>query len=139
MRDPEIRLNRDCAVSTERLWEVLVTPSLWWGAEVRLEPRAGGVFHEPWRDSAGAHDTRGEVVAYEPSRRLGLSWRDDDWTFDTHVTFELAEKGEGSRLLLCHGGWKDAPQHLQDRLLSSHRQGWTHHLDNLVACAERAP
>lgn len=137
MSEAEIRLERDSAVVVERLWEVLVTPSLWWGRDVRLEPHASGAFHEPWRDGGGAHHTRGKVLIWQAPHELCLSWRDDDWSFGTRVSFVLARSGQGSRLELCHGGWRDAPEHLREGLLSSHRQGWAFHLDNLVACADR--
>ncbi|WP_269581011.1 SRPBCC family protein [Roseibium sp. Sym1] len=137
MSDPEIRLERTSKAPVDRLWETLVRPALWWGEDVLLEPRPGGLFHEPWRDVEGQHHTRGKVLEIEPPRLLRLSWRDDDWDFGTQVRFSLSGKGEGSRILMCHSGWQAAPEPRQAGLLDDHRGGWNHHLGNLVACAEQ--
>lgn len=137
MNDADILLERPCKVPVERLWETLLRPDLWWGDEVRLEPNEGGLFHEPWRDASGQHHTRGEVLEIAPPRLLRLSWRDDDWDFGTEVGFTLAMSGEGSLLRLRHSGWHGAPAALQGKLVGDHRVGWSHHLGNLIACAER--
>lgn len=137
MNEPDIRLERPCAVPVALLWNTLLRPELWWGEAVRLEAREGGLFHEPWRDGAGQHHTRGEVIEIVPPRCLTLSWRDDDWTFGTKVRFGLVPAGEGSLLQLHHSGWQAAPVDRRDQLLDDHRSGWSYHLGNLTACAER--
>lgn len=96
MSDPEIRLERTSKAPVDRLWETLVRPALWWGEDVLLEPRPGGLFHEPWRDVEGQHHTRGKVLEIEPPRLLRLSWRDDDWDFGTQVRFSLSGKGKAA-------------------------------------------
>ncbi|GAB4534098.1 MAG: hypothetical protein Tsb0019_35800 [Roseibium sp.] len=136
MSGTEIFLECACAASAERLWRVLVSPSLWWGEGVRLDARAGGDFHEPWRDASGEHHTRGKVLEIEPPRRLRLSWGDDDWSFVTQVTFTLHPEGDGCRLDLRHAGWQDAPADGRRKLTDNHRAGWRFHLKNLIACAE---
>jgi uncharacterized protein YndB with AHSA1/START domain len=136
MSDREIFLECACAASAEDLWRALVSPLLWWGEGVRLDARAGGDFHEPWRDASGEHHTRGKVLEIAPPHRLHLSWRDDDWSFGTEVTFSLHPDGEGCRLELLHAGWQDAPEEERGRLIDNHRAGWRYHLKNLVACAE---
>lgn len=138
MSDPDIRLERASSAPVERLWEVLVHPALWWGEDVVLEPRPGGAFHEPWRDALGQQHTRGSVLDIAPPHRLCLSWRDDDWTFETAVRFALRAEGGGSRVDLCHSGWQAAPDAHRAKLLNAHRDGWTYHLANLASCAEHA-
>jgi len=137
MNEANILLARKCGVSEARLWETLVRPDRWWGKDIRLEAVEGGLFHEPWRDAAGQHHTRGEVLEIEPPRLLRLSWCDDDWDFGTEVCFSLAPDGEGCLLRLRHSGWHAAPAARQQQLVDDHRGGWSHHLGNLIDCAER--
>ncbi|WP_284163710.1 SRPBCC domain-containing protein [Frigidibacter sp. SD6-1] len=133
-----LSLERSVAVPVSRLWAVLVEPSLWWGPDVVIEARPGGLFREPWRDATGAaHATRGRVILADPARRLVLDWADEDWTFVTEVCFDLTAAGETSRLGLTHSGWEGAPEHGRAALIAAHERGWSFHLDNLKAAAER--
>ncbi|WP_299473794.1 SRPBCC domain-containing protein [uncultured Roseibium sp.] len=136
MRDHELTLEQSCTAPAARVWDILVRPNLWWGDDVLLEPHAGGAFHEPWRDKHGQHHTRGRVQEIEVPRLLRLSWRDDDWPFETEVSLQLVERGEGSLIVLAHRGWSGAPETLRAELVSAHRGGWQHHLKNLSARAE---
>ena len=132
----QIDLARDCGAPAERLWDVLVTPRLWWGENVILDPVQGGKFYEPWQDASGQHHTHGRVVSIEAPEQLGLRWWDADWSFETNVSFQILELGQGSRIRLVHAGWQAAPEALRRWLVDAHKQGWTHHLGNLVARAE---
>ena len=136
MSDNRIELEQSCAASPEEVWRMLVDPERWWGEGIELEPYVGGLFHEPWQDSSGEHHTRGQVTELETNRLLKLSWRDDDWSFETAVEIRLREEGKGCGILLTHSGWANAPEGARSRLTSSHRAGWEHHLGNLSACAE---
>ncbi|WP_422377285.1 SRPBCC family protein [Roseibium sp.] len=132
-----IELEQACRSPVDGLWATLLTPSLWWGEGVLLEPHSGGAFHEPWRDAEGEHHTRGQVLAIEAPSRLRLSWRDDDWDFDTRVSFSLSGDATGSRIELRHEGWQHAAAERQVPLMHAHRGGWAMHLRNLVEHAEQ--
>ncbi len=76
-------------------------------AEAILEPRAGGRWYE--RDADGSECDWGEVLAYDPPRRLVLSWHlNGEWAYDPdpahaseiEVTFTGA--GDGTRVELVH-------------------------------------
>ncbi|MET1411491.1 SRPBCC domain-containing protein [Roseibium sp. HPY-6] len=136
MRDDELMLEQSCAVPVVKVWKTLIRPNLWWGDGVLLEPHEGGTFYEPWRDNAGQHHTRGQVLKIEPPHLLRLSWRDDDWRFETEVSIQLVENGEGSLIVLAHRGWSGAPETSRAELVSAHRGGWQHHLNTLSARAE---
>ncbi len=137
MQDLEILLEKTCGAPVSRLWEVLIMPASWWGSDVRLDPQPGGLFHEPWRDEAGPHHTRGKVLKCDAPHLISLSWRDDDWSFSTQVTLRLSECGVGSTLQLHHTGWEAAPASARNALLDGHLRGWAFHLENLVAQAGR--
>lgn len=138
MSDVEIDLEVTCAVPSDRLWDVLLKPELWWGEDILLEARPGGQFHEPWHDKEGQHHTLGRVMEVSRGSLLRLSWADDDWTFRTEVQFLIDAAGNGSTLALCHRGWQDAPPDHRATLLDNHRKGWAYHLGNLLSAAEKA-
>ena len=76
--------------------------------EVVLEPRAGGRWYERCVD--GSECDWGEVLAFEPSRRLLLSWLlDPDFAIDADSPTEIevlfkAEGPDRTRVTLEHRG-----------------------------------
>lgn len=76
--------------------------------ELVVEPHVGGRWFE--RDADGVETPWGDVLAWDPPRRLVLAWRlNSQWTyqadFETQVelTFEPAEGG-GTEVRLEHRG-----------------------------------
>ncbi|MGZ3273431.1 MAG: SRPBCC family protein [Caulobacteraceae bacterium] len=70
-----------------------------------LEPKAGGRWYEVGED--GTQTQWGEVMVYEPPRRLVLIWRiGADWKCDpdlhTEVEVRFTPEGEGVRVDLEH-------------------------------------
>jgi uncharacterized protein YndB with AHSA1/START domain len=132
----EIRIEQHVAASPSRVWEALIRPGLWWGDDVTLDPIIGGQFSEPWSDGAGERRTSGTITGMEPPHLLAMSWKDEDWSFETGVVITIAGEGDRAIVLLQHGGWEAAPADERGRLISDHRSGWPRHLRNLAACAE---
>jgi hypothetical protein len=89
--------------------------SLWWpaghtvtgeqGLEIVLEPRVGGRIFE--RTTAGREEDWGEVVLWEPPRRLGYLWHlRADRTDATEVEVAFTGQDDGStRVDIEHRGW----------------------------------
>jgi uncharacterized protein YndB with AHSA1/START domain len=76
------------------------------------------------------------VLGIQPSRKLILSWADEDWITETQVTF-LLDPGESNTLLtLLHTDWEHFPTKLGDTLLIHHQEGWKELLQNLKLLAE---
>ncbi|MBO8195607.1 SRPBCC family protein [Streptomyces oryzae] len=93
---PAVRLERPFAVSPEEVWQALTEPNrmaAWFPSPtVYLEPMVGGRV-----DFAGdpyAEDHSGTVLEFDPPRRLGYTWGDDE------LLFELGRRGEGCVLAL---------------------------------------
>jgi uncharacterized protein YndB with AHSA1/START domain len=140
LSEQEIILVRQVETSASKLWKALIAPQHWWRKEVILEPRHMGRFSEPWRDAQGeSHDTQGRVLQIIPLQLLDLSWKDDDWSFETNVRFALQETAMGCSITLTHGGWQAAPEEARAMLMRAHRDGWEFHLANLVQFAENGP
>jgi uncharacterized protein YndB with AHSA1/START domain len=140
MEPLEIELTVAC--SPEHAFEVWTEKtSLWWPKghsrsgdpeAVVFEPRAGGRIYERGRD--GAEHDWGEVIAWEPPRRLAYLWhiygeRAD--ATDVEVTFAAA--GEGTAVRIVHGGFERLGAKGEE-LRKRNRQGWA----GLLAHFERA-
>ena len=75
---------------------------------IRLEPGAGGRLVEVWDPETGEGFEIGRVTAWEPGRRLALSWRESGWEADeaTEVEVRFEPTGGGTRAALVHRGWE---------------------------------
>jgi uncharacterized protein YndB with AHSA1/START domain len=135
MTQNEIELEQMAEASPARVWEALIRPGLWWNEGATLEPRIGGKFFEPWTAGGVEHRTFGTITQIDAPHLLAMGWRDEDWEFETAVSFSISGQGNAARILLRHGGWEGAPASQRDRLLADHREGWSRHLRNLAACA----
>jgi uncharacterized protein YndB with AHSA1/START domain len=110
--------------------------SLWWrphtrywndperGLHIRIEPGVGGRFLEVYDAETGEGFEAGRVTAWEPGRRLGMTWTQVGWppgvTTDIEVTFEPA--ADGTVVRLEHSGFERVPD--ADRSLAGYDSGW---------------
>jgi uncharacterized protein YndB with AHSA1/START domain len=89
--------------------------SLWWPAShsvagdpeltVTFEPRPGGRIYE--RSAAGEEHEWGEVVAWEPPRRLAYLWHlRQDRADATRVDITFAPVDAGTEVTIVHSGWE---------------------------------
>ena len=119
MQTTDTAVRRDITVDAtpERAFEVFAGRiDSWWPRdysvgrselrEVVIEPREGGRWYEKGVD--GAECAWGEVLTYDPPRRLALTWRvDGHWQVgeaasEIEVTFTPV--GEQTRVELVHSG-----------------------------------
>ena len=111
----EFEFTVDCSV--EHAWHTWATKtSSWWprdhtrsGEEavtITFEPRPGGRIYE--RTSKGVEHDWGEVLAWEPPRRLVYSWHlRQDRADATEVEIAFAEAGgSGTAVTIVHRGWE---------------------------------
>ena len=106
--------------------------SLWWphghsvsaepGLTVTFEPRAGGRIFE--RTPGGAEHDWGEVLAWEPPRRLVYLWH---LRFDradaTEVEITFAPLPDGTLVRIEHRGWERLGAVAAERR-ERNRRGW---------------
>jgi len=118
--------------------------SMWWphghsvsgdpGLSVTFEPRPGGRIYE--RTPGGEEHDWGEVLAWEPPRRLAYSWHlRQDKQDATRVEISFAAEGAGTRVSIVHAGW----ERLGDRaapLRERNRAGWGGLVPRYVSAAE---
>jgi uncharacterized protein YndB with AHSA1/START domain len=110
---------------------------LWWrrdtpywndrerGLSVRIEPGVGGRFVEVYDLESGTGMEVGRVTAWEPGRRLALTWTQTGWpegaTTDLEISFEPA--GDGDTLVrLEHTGFERIPGALD--FVAGYDAGW---------------
>ena len=109
---------------------------LWWrrdtpywnnrerGASVRIEPGVGGRFIEVYDLDTGNGMEVGRVTAWEPGRRLALTWTQVGWpegaSTQLEISFEPA--GTGTRVRLEHTGFERVPGATD--FLTGYDAGW---------------
>lgn len=127
------------ASTPEKVWEALTSAEFskqyFFGNAVEVEPRLGGVFIVCTPD--GALHISGEVLAYDPPRKLSVTFN-VNWPElieklgPTLVTYEIEEVGDAVRLTMSEG--HDRP--LSDDILSGGRSGWPAILSGLKSLLE---
>ena len=121
------------AASPETVWEFLVDPekmTRWMGETATLEPRPGGLYQV---GVIPGHTARGEIVEFDPPRRLVFTWGWDSGSAvepgSSTIQLELVPEGEGTLVRFAHVGLPDAES------AQSHAHGWDHYLARLVGAA----
>ena len=94
---PAVRFERTYRQSVERLWAAITEPddlSHWFPSTMVLEPRVGGKVEFSGDPNVGP--MTGEVLEYDPPRRLAFTWGNDE------LHFALAQAGDGCVLTLIN-------------------------------------
>lgn len=103
------------AAPPERVWAALTEPGLmarWSGQPAEYDARLGGRYRL-WTDYVS-----GEVVEYEPPRRLAQTWLPSDWTIgNSVVSFTLRPIAGGTELVLVH-------ENVQPEDYEGTQEGW---------------
>lgn len=127
------------ASTPEKVWEALTSAEFsrryFFGNAVEVEPRLGGAFTV--RTPDGALHISGEVLAYDPPRKLAVTfnvnWPDlIEKLGPTLVTYEIEDASDAVRLTMSEG--HDRP--LSDDILSGGRTGWPAILSGLKSLLE---
>ncbi len=115
------------------VFELLTDPELqrrWFGTEVTLDPRPGGIYKTL---VAGTHPALGEFIEVVPDERVVFSfgWDEPDHPIpagSTTVAITLTPEGAKTRVRLVHSG-------LPEDAVRDHTQGWNHYLERMVVVA----
>jgi uncharacterized protein YndB with AHSA1/START domain len=122
---PALRFERLLVHPPQAVWNALVTPeaiSRWLQARATFEPRLGGRIELHFEHAD--HAMVGEVLAFDPPRRLEYTWPERHAGGDSIVRFDLEPHETGSRLVLTHVFRKGGD-------LADFASGWHWHLDAL--------
>jgi uncharacterized protein YndB with AHSA1/START domain len=122
----------------ERLWSALTSPEFaqqyWRGARPDAEWKAGGAWKLVLPDGTGC-DT-GEIVVFEPAKRLGIRWRNEfrpelkaeGWSL---CTMEIEPVGDVVKLTVTHGMEREG-----SKFIGAVSDGWPQILSNLKSLLE---
>ncbi|MGO4129685.1 SRPBCC family protein [Inquilinus sp. YAF38] len=120
------------------LWQALtdpeVTPRYWMGVRHEAEWRAGGAWKLILPD--GRVGDTGEVVEFDPPRRLVLRWRNEfrpelKAEGDSRCTMELEPAGEAVKLTVTH-----SIDRAESKFIEAVSGGWPMILSNLKSLLE---
>ncbi len=124
--------------TADRLWSALTTPELmsryWLGFRTEAEWKVGGRWTRFFPDGRTA-DT-GEILEFEPSRRLGIGWRHESRPElkaegPSMCTMELEPSGEAVKLTVAHSMERE-----HSKLIDAVSGGWPQVLSNLKSLLE---
>jgi uncharacterized protein YndB with AHSA1/START domain len=127
----------------ERVFEALADArqtAQWWGqkegyrlTEFNLDPRVGGKWSTSGSSpNMGATKIDGEILEFDPPRRLAYTWFSSWMPKNTTVVWELENQNGGTLVKLTHTGFADDVEQTK-----SHTIGWKMVLGWLQAYAER--
>lgn len=127
------------AAAPEKVWEALTSAEFskhyFFGNAVEVEPRLGGAFTV--RTPDGALHISGEVLAYDPPRKLAVTFN-VNWPElieklgPTLVTYDVEPVGDAVRLTMSEGHDRE----LSDDILAGGRSGWPAILSSLKSLLE---
>ena len=124
--------------TAERLWSALLSPDLakqyWRGAHPEADWRPGGAWKLLLPDGRVAD--AGEIVAFEPEKRLSIRWRNEfkpelkaeGWSL---CTLELEPTGEAVKLTVTHTMEREGA-----KFIGAVSEGWPQVLSNLKTLLE---
>lgn len=138
---PDVRLERDFAVSPEILFEFISSTEgllQWWGPEGMFVPEHNLNFTQtgPWfsvmaNDEGQSFKVSGQVTHVDPPKSVGLTWawhdEHDVRGEESHVTLMVSATDTGARLVVDHRELATVES------AESHKMGWVSTLNKLAA------
>lgn len=123
--------------SPERVWKALTEAAelvRWFPLEARVEPGAGGSIFMSWKNEYAGDS---EILAWEPPRRLVVSWGWDDSGEHPPQVTEYRIESEAGRTVVdaVTSGFPDDPS--WDAFVEGTNLGWKFELASLKQYLER--
>lgn len=117
--------------SPERIWQALTDAAeleRWFPLEARVEPGEGGSIYMSWKNEYAGES---EILAWEPPRRLIVSWGwDDSGEHAPQVTeYRIESRGETTVVRVVTSGFPDDPS--WDDFVEGTNRGWAFELRSL--------
>jgi uncharacterized protein YndB with AHSA1/START domain len=119
--------------SPERVFQALSEKEeleCWFLVKAELDLRPGGALSFYW--GPGVYNT-GKILEVDPSYRLSYTWEAMEPDPVT-ITFTLNTENDGTRLRLVQSGMGEGKD--WDHYYNLRNNGWTIHLDHLIAWLE---
>lgn len=136
---PVVELSITVKGSVDEIWRALTDSDElenWWGDDVKIEPRVGGKFNEPWEDDdRNKRLASGKVLAVKNKKEITFTWQEEDWAKEarTECTISIEDKGKFREVSVLHKGWETLPPEKQKQTIKDFKIGWNYHLKELQA------
>lgn len=106
----------------------------WWGENVKLQAKVGGVFREEWEDDDGNDQlATGKVLAVKDKKEITFTWKEKGWPKSavTECTLKITNKDGKVGLTVSHSGWETLPEDRRKQVMKDFKVGWQYHLKEL--------
>lgn len=95
----------------------------WWAPEAEVGTGVGGAYILKW--PAQKWTLRGEILAWEPGKKFGYTWKWDHepkQKAELRVSVEIGALEGGTRLTITHGPYDGSAESKEER--NGHLEGW---------------
>ncbi|MCA9656188.1 MAG: SRPBCC domain-containing protein [Myxococcales bacterium] len=106
-------------------------------SELRLEPRVGGRFYE--RSESGEEARLGEVLRWDPPRRVTYTWYPGAITEPTEVDVRFAPHGDHCLVEVTHAEGRSGLGDAWPQRVALFGRAWDHVLPTFVAFVHANP
>jgi uncharacterized protein YndB with AHSA1/START domain len=110
---------------------------------LRFEPHVGGRFIEVYDAQTGEGLEIGQIVVWEPGKRLVYGWREQGWQDGERTEVEILFEPLGARqtrVTVTHSGWETVGDASRSRrLVEGYSYGWNEILGWYRAAGAQAP
>jgi uncharacterized protein YndB with AHSA1/START domain len=136
MKNEPIVIEETYHAAVERVWRAITDKDQmkqWYFDLNEFKPEVGFEFKFAGQGQKGEKYIHlCKVTEVIPNKKLQYSWRYENHTGNSLVTFELFEEGEKTRLRLTHEGLETFPKDNADFARESFNGGWTELIKHLL-------
>ena len=134
---PMVKKTLEIKASKDQVWSALTDEkelAQWWHEGMKLEPKEGGEFYEPWGKGQVA---KGKVMAFEPQKSIRFSWQENTWKPGqiSVCEFILNEDNGLTTLIVNHSGWGSFSD--PEQMAEGFNKGWDFILPKLKTYLEK--
>jgi uncharacterized protein YndB with AHSA1/START domain len=112
---------------SERVWRAITNAAemeQWYFNIAEFRPEVGFEFSFDSDCDGAMYTQQCKVTEVITGKRLSYDWKYKGYPGLSHVTFELFEEGDNTRLRLTHTGLETFPQHIKNLKKESFAEGW---------------
>lgn len=130
MSDKSVIVERVFDADIALVWKALTEKEIMkqWYFDVKEFKAVVGFRFEFWGGEEGGRQWKHlcEITEVVPGKKLAYSWKYEGYDGMSHVTFELFEEKNGTRLKLTHSGIDTFPADIPELAIHNFENGWNH-------------
>ena len=128
MNAQPIIMERTYSAPVEKVWQAITDKEQmkqWYFDMPAFKPEVGNEFTFTGENEGRTFIHLCKVTEVIPNKKLSYTWRYEGAEGESHLTFELFEEGEETRVKLTHEGLETFPQ-TKDFKRENFVEGWTY-------------